>query len=99
MRGYPSFNWDAFNRAASKLRDNPAIGDIHNPAEMDAELGIQPDQEITNRDLRGMLAMDLKVICEECDVMYMLVGWEKSWGAKAEHALATALGMQIWYER
>ncbi len=33
-----------------------------------------------------------------CDEIFMLEGWEKSKGATAEHALATALGMLIHYE-
>ena len=34
-----------------------------------------------------------------CDEIYMLAGWERSTGASAEHALATALGMAIHYEQ
>lgn len=34
-----------------------------------------------------------------CHEIYMLAGWERSTGASAEHALATALGMAVQYER
>jgi len=30
--------------------------------------------------------------------MYMLTGWAKSEGARMEHALATALGMSVYYQ-
>lgn len=34
-----------------------------------------------------------------CHEIYMLAGWERSTGASAEHALATALGLAVQYER
>jgi len=33
-----------------------------------------------------------------CDAVFMLKGWEHSMGAKAEHAVAVALGMEIIYQ-
>jgi hypothetical protein len=33
----------------------------------------------------------------ECDAVYMIPGWESSFGAKAEHFYATKKGKQIWY--
>jgi hypothetical protein len=37
-------------------------------------------------------------ICDNCTAIYMMAGWESSSGAKAEHALAKALGLSIFYE-
>ena len=34
-----------------------------------------------------------------CDMIYMLKGWEKSPGARAEHEYASATGMRIIYSR
>lgn len=48
--------------------------------------------------LRQMLGADLAYICKEADAIYMLKGWEKSLGARAEHTVATCLGLQIIYE-
>ena len=48
-------------------------------------------------DLRDALAADMKWICTRADSMVMLKGWKKSKGAKAEHALAEALGLKIIY--
>lgn len=35
---------------------------------------------------------------KECDVIYMLHGWERSTGARAEHALGVWLRKQFFYE-
>lgn len=48
-------------------------------------------------NLRGALASDLSWIAERCDLMVMLPGWEESKGAVAEHALAEALGIEVWH--
>jgi nucleoside 2-deoxyribosyltransferase len=34
-----------------------------------------------------------------CDAIFMLDGWEKSKGARAEHAVAVALGIEILYQQ
>jgi len=39
----------------------------------------------------------IKLLCE-CDTIYMLNGWSKSIGAKLEHKIASAIGMNILYE-
>ena len=52
---------------------------------------------MTKLDLRKALKRDVDLIFE-CDCMYMLWGWEKSEGARMEHALATALGMKVYYQ-
>ena len=41
---------------------------------------------------------DIKLLCD-CDAIYMLNGWRESAGAKIEHKLARALGIEIIYER
>lgn len=47
--------------------------------------------------LRKMLGDDLLWIAENADAIVMLPGWENSKGAKAEWALAHALGLEISY--
>lgn len=49
-------------------------------------------------DLRTMLGQDLEWICKEATHIYMLKGWEKSSGARTEHTLAVALGLEIMYQ-
>lgn len=48
-------------------------------------------------DLRTMLGADLEWIAKNATHIYMLKGWENSKGAKAEHALAHALGLTFMY--
>jgi Domain of unknown function (DUF4406) len=101
MSGLPDFNRPAFNEAAEALRDGGWI--VFNPAENDinvfgsteaADKAFLADRTAA---LRVMLGADLNWICSEADSIAMLPGWEKSLGARAEHATAVALGLEIIY--
>jgi hypothetical protein len=48
--------------------------------------------------MRKALRRDMVAICDQCTAIYMMSNWERSKGAKAEHALAKALGLSIFYE-
>ncbi len=52
------------------------------------------DQEF----MRDALKRDMVAICDKCTAIYMMAGWESSKGAKAEHALAKALALEVYYE-
>ena len=54
-------------------------------------------KKTVKQPLRIMLGSDLAWICREADAIAMLPGWEKSYGARAEHAVAVALDLQIIY--
>lgn len=107
MRGLPLFNFPAFNEATEKLRAEGHI--VFNPAERDNEkhgTDISKDNltgDVTQAaaqhgfSLREALGADLAWICENADAVYMLPGWEKSPGARAEHAAGVALGLEIIY--
>lgn len=108
MSGIPHFNFPAFNSAAATLRANGHS--VFNPAERDIERhgGVdisfsndKGDPEKAKRDfgfsLRDALADDTAFICKYADAIAMLPGWENSKGARAEHALAFALGHTIVY--
>jgi len=101
MGGYPDLNHKAFNEAAEALREDG--WDVFNPADLDVEVyGTVEEAEkamTENRQefLRDALAADLQFICIEADAIAMLPGWEKSYGARAEHATAVALGLEIIY--
>jgi hypothetical protein len=107
MRGYPQFNFPAFYDAQEWLTakgyetfnpaqsdkehygenvNNSATGDLSDPA---AQTGFS---------LREALGRDAAWITAHADALYMLTGWEKSTGAKAEWTLAVALGLQIFYQ-
>lgn len=99
MRGYPAFNFPAFNAAATYRR---ALGDVvFNPAEQDrSKYGDLTPENADDKgfDLRDALAVDLDWIARNADAVYLLDGWENSTGAKAEKALAEALGLEILFQ-
>lgn len=81
ISGLPNFNRDAFNAEAHRLL---GLGHVAlNPA-------ILPD---------GLEQHEYMAICIEmvkmADQLVMLPGWDRSAGARAEHALAIKLGKAI----
>lgn len=105
MRGIPEFNFPAFHAATAKLR---AEGhEVFNPAEKDNERhgkdiskgNVNGDEAVATKEhgfnLREALGHDLQFICAEADAIALLPGWENSKGAKAEHATAVALGLEV----
>ena len=108
MTGIPEFNFPAFNAAASKLRAaghsvfNPAERDIERHGGVDISKGnVSGCQDHAAKEhgfsLRDALADDCEWICHTADAIAMLPGWENSKGARAEWALAHALGHRVIY--
>lgn len=107
MTGIPEFNFPAFDEAAARLREGGH--EVFNPADNDrAKLGADfakdnktGDQTVAAQNkgfsLRHALRDDTQFICMEAEAIAMLPGWENSKGARAEHALAYALGHRIIY--
>lgn len=106
MRGYPLFNFPAFDDMAAWLR---AKGhEVFNPAERDREkfgpstgdskTGDIAEATAAGFNLRDALGADMAFIATHAEAIYMLVGWEASAGARAEHALAQALGLKTFYQ-
>lgn len=91
MTMIPEYNHPAFNSMAKTLRD---IGiDVLNPAEIDAaDPGDMPSQP-----WEFYLRRDLVLIAESVDRMVFLPGWKMSRGAKLEHQVGKALGMELIY--
>lgn len=85
MRGYPEFNFPVFHAAAKWLRGQGH--EVFNPAEEDRG----------GENLREIFARDTSWICGYADGLALLQGWHNSKGAKAELALAQALGLRAYY--
>lgn len=108
MRGYPKFNHPAFDAAAAFLR---GLGhEVFSPADEDradygagivddASAGDLAEIEGKGFDLRVALAKDLAWICANADALAVLDGWEQSMGARAEVAVAEALGIPVYAAR
>jgi hypothetical protein len=101
MSGVPDLNHPLFNEVAEAFREGG--WEVFNPAELDEEVygdteaTIEAMEEDHEAFLRAALGSDLAWICAEADAIAMLPGWEKSYGARAEHATAVALDLQIIY--
>lgn len=99
MRGYSQFNFPAFHEAARYLR---SIGyTVVSPAEHDEEAGFDFSEATGHEDLAALgfdlkeaLMWDLGAVAR-CDAIFLLSGWEDSSGARAEFALAEALGKEV----
>lgn len=81
---------------------NPARRDLdhHGPDVMDSDTGDL--EELAEKgitfDLRSALSADTDFITRRATHIYMLKGWENSSGARAERALAQALGLEVMYQ-
>jgi len=83
MRGMPDLNFPAFNKAAQKLRLEGH--EVFNPAAANLE----------TLPIRRIFFHDTQYICLVADAVALLPGWSKSRGARAEKALAEAIGLTV----
>ena len=96
MRGIPEFNYPTFNSAAGWLRGQ-GYGTIFNPADCNA-LTIQEDYARDPLKVsRECFARDTWWISNFANGVVTLPGWHNSKGAKAEVALALAIGLKVYY--
>lgn len=104
MRQIAYFNFPAFDKAAGELRRAGHI--VFNPAERDRKIH---GEKVANRtgniklaekrgfSLRKALGDDTRWLCKHAECIALLPGWGSSSGAKAEKALALALGLKVMY--
>lgn len=97
MTGYPDHNYPLFRRAADEMRN---LGHyVYSPHETLPQADEGADR-VGTVELRRAFADYARFICLEADTLVVLPSWEKSRGAKAEHALAVNCGLDIieWEE-
>jgi hypothetical protein len=97
MSGYVGGNFAAFDAACAEVRGkgHVAIG----PQELDRACGGSvPEGNClpSSEEMRRYLLRDLVIILTEAEGIVVLDGWEKSRGAKAEVALAMAVGIPVY---
>ncbi|AYN57746.1 nucleoside deoxyribosyltransferase [Arthrobacter phage DrManhattan] len=95
MRGYPRWNFDAFERGASALRS--AGFEVASPAETDLANGFDPDapaELFTREHLISALLRDAELVLHS-DGVALMEGWRDSKGAMAERALGRAVGIPV----
>jgi hypothetical protein len=96
MRGYPEFNFPAFDAASAELR---AQGwQVFSPAEHDRSTGFDPSNtEMVGFDVTAAFRWDIETLLH-VDAVYFLRGWEASQGANTEHTVAVSLDLQRIYQ-
>ena len=85
MRGHDDLNAPAFAAAADALRQQGH--EVFNPAAAN----------LAGWGIRKIMAYELAWICNEADAVALLQGWQVSLGARTEHELAKAIGIEIIY--
>ena len=105
MTGYPAFNYPAFDKAATDLRERGH--DVQSPAEMDdpalrAIIVQSPDGDLkalqaqTGEGYGNFLARDIQIVASDAiEAVVVLPGWERSRGATLEVHVAKELGKPI----
>ena len=95
MRGLPHSNYHSFNAAAARLR---AVGHtVQNPAEIGERFGGIDAILSSQKTLDAVIKEELRILAE-CDIIYLLDGWQHSEGARAELKLALEKGLDIILE-
>jgi|SRR5579859_4839098 len=98
MRGYPLFNFPAFDEATADLR---AEGwRVFSPAEHDRQCGFDPARSLEAQPdfhVTEAFRWDVESILN-ADAVYFLDGWEASQGANTEHAIAVSIGIDRIYQ-
>jgi len=94
MRGYPLYNFPAFDAAKSQLeRDGYRV---LSPASMDRAAGFDPaTHEATPQFIESALMRDFSAIIQ-ADEICLLTGWRQSQGTALELAFAKMIGRPAW---
>jgi hypothetical protein len=103
MRGYPLYNFPAFDDAARRLR---SVGiEVLSPAEHDRETGFNEKEDnlvealtASGYSLKTAILWDLATIAD-VDAVIALPGWTGSAGAKLEKCFADFLGVPFYQYR
>ena len=92
MTDYENWTYDEFDAAARQLKTQ-GWKHVANPVDHKSfnEACIERD------DISTLALYDLSMVCQ-CSAIYMLRGWEKSIGARAEHATAVWIGLNVIYQ-
>lgn len=97
MTGYEWHNFPSFDIA--KMRLEQMGWTAISPADLDRAVGINEQSTMAEclPKMAEMMKADVLAILE-VDAMFMLKGWERSTGARAEHGLAVWRGIPIFYQ-
>lgn len=95
MSGYEGFNEDAFIRADDFLVE---LGfEVVNPFEIGEGFGLPSEIQESPEILKRLMDFELAAV-KSCDAIFLLHGWEKSQGARAELRVALDCNLEIHTE-
>lgn len=92
MRGYPQYNYPAFNAADEWLTLQG--WEVKSPAKISETFGTPSAIDANPYLLERLMRYEIEVL-KKCNAIYLLRGWERSVGAKAELAVALREGLEI----
>lgn len=94
MRGYPRFNFDAFDHARDVIN---GMGHVAiSPADLDREAKMDlVTPNVSQEDLRACIMRDIHAVMA-CDGLVLLKGWSASRGVAVEKALAEFLSIPLY---
>lgn len=92
MTGVPEFNYPAFKRVAKFLREEG--WEVVSPVEIGEPYG-SPAELANDEALLNRVMVKEQVELMHCDTIYLLPGWEKSEGSKAELGIALERGLEV----
>lgn len=105
MTGIPKFNFPEFDAAADFFRAQGFI--VVNPADLSRRAGVNinalpddydwKDYSVLGIDYETLLNASVQSL-SDCDMIYMLRGWESSRGAKEERRVAQEMRLDIQYQ-
>ena len=95
IRGYEEVNEDAFIRADDFLVE---LGfEVVNPFESGEGFGLPREIQESPEILKRLMDFELAAV-KSCDAIFLLHGWEKSQGARAELRVALDCNLEIHTE-
>ena len=99
MRGRPFYNMTAFVRAGTFLHRRGH--EVVSPVDLDREAGIDflsapHGTEDVSVPISELILRDVQAICDGCEGIVVLPGWEHSKGAQVEVALARFLDLPVF---
>lgn len=99
MTGIPDHNYPLFDHVTEQLRQQGH--EVFNPADLtrmfygSLDNFLSMDSEHQLKAIRILLAKELTWIAVNAEAIYLLPGWENSYGARAEYALGAALKLEL----
>ena len=90
MKGYKDHNYENFERISLMFFEDPVLFDrweTVNPVEIGESFGTVVDLDGNPELLKRLMEFELAAV-KSCDAIFLLHGWEKSQGARAELRVA-----------